>query len=167
MVLEAAQFIRLDPDENVLWCLHNKKDARLTMLPIVYSKLSCMYVHNCTGVHSVMHNFTLHILLYTLLYTTTGCIDKPCAHFKCLYLQQLLSSTFWGCPWIEIWTKIVWDMQENMTVMKMLQWRYSNKNKSWLIQFKWNFLNHFCMKWLFSCSHMKTEILWILKLALL
>ena len=67
--------------ESVPQSYGNKKDARLTMLPIVYSKLSCMYVHNCTGVHSVMHNFTLHILLYTLLYTTTGCIDKPCAHF--------------------------------------------------------------------------------------
>ena len=74
--------------ESVPQSYGNKKDARLTMLPIVYSKLSCMYVHNCTGVHTVMHNFTLHILLYTLLYTTTGCIDKPRAPFKSHYIQQ-------------------------------------------------------------------------------
>ena len=49
----------------------------------------------------------------------------------------------------------------------MLQWFDSNKNKSSLIRFKCNFLNHFCIKLSFSCAHMKAENLKILKLSLL
>ena len=49
----------------------------------------------------------------------------------------------------------------------MLQWFDSNKNEYLFIHFKCNFLNHFCIKWHFSCAHMKAENLWLFKLSLL
>ena len=117
----------------------------------------------------------------TIVSHITGAVDKPCAPFKVpisptkkpetpssLVSNESSSSLLSrDVPGYEILTQIVRDMQENVTVMKMLQSHYSNKNESWLIHFNCNFLNNFYMKWLFSCAHMKAESLWISKLSLL
>ena len=50
------------------------------------------------------------------------------------------------------WTKIT-----NLTIVKMWQWHYSNKNKSLLKHFKCDFLNCFCIRLTFSFAHMKAE----------
>ena len=68
----------------------------------------------------------------------TGCVDKPCTSFKCQYLQAKPATPSSYVPnksscsllsgdvsRYEIWTTIFWDMQENASVMKMLQWQDS------------------------------------------
>ena len=93
---------------------------------------------------------TIHLLMInsasTLVFpiVDTGAVDKPCAPFKVpisptkkpetpssLASNESSSSLLSrDVPGYEILTQTVRDMQENVTVMKMLQSHYSNKNKS-------------------------------------
>ena len=94
-------------------------------------------------------------------------INKACNPINLGVKWKLLLLSFQWCPQI-------WNLDLNWLRYaikhdgnRMLQWFDSNKNESSLIHFKWNFLNHFWIKYPFSCAYMKAENLRILKLSLL
>ena len=121
---------------------------------------------NCRQLLTAYDNLWQLITAYHSFWQLLTAYDSFWQLFKCLYLKPYTHSTLVSnesscsllsryVPEYEIWPWIVRDMQENVTVTKMLQCCYSKKINFWLFHFKCDFLNHLCT--FFLCSYESWE----------
>ena len=93
-----------------------------------------------------------------------------------IYINKASNPIILGVKWKPLisafqWCHWIWDLDWNC--LRYVRKHDSNldietaQNDWLLIHFKHNFLNCFCIKWPFSCAHMKAENLRISKLSLI